>query len=523
MSEASIHHTPDNRRLRLLLIEDQRADAELLLAEIDRLGYTVECERVETRDQMDAALDLDWDLIISDFSLPQFGASGALELCAQRKIGIPFIIVSGTIAEEEAVESMRLGASDFITKGRLARLGPAIIRSLREREERRARTVAELRLIQAQKMEAIGQLAGGVAHDFNNLLGVIMGFGELLLKSLPEGDRQHERADQIVRAGARAAALTRQLLAFSRQQPMEARVVELAAAVKPVETMLSRLIGENIEITVLDDGSHGRVRVDPTQIEQVVMNLAINGRDAMSDGGSLVIETANVDLDAGYARSHPDVEPGPYVLLSVSDTGSGMDTDTLSHIFEPFFTTKEPGRGTGLGLATVYGIVRQSGGHLAVYSEVGRGTTFKLYLPRVESAASEGAGAAAARTAGGGQETVLLVEDEPALREVIAEQLGSGGYEVVTGHDVKAALAAADAHPGPIHLVITDLVMPIMSGPDVVRQLRARRPELRVIYMSGYSSAAVGLHSLVDSEEPFLAKPFTLAALLDKVREVLGG
>jgi len=511
----------ERRPLRLLIVEDQESDALLLLGELERLGYDVTSERVQARHQMLAALDKEWDLIISDYSLPQFDALAALEVCRERESDLPFIIVSGTIAEEEAVESMRLGAEDFITKGRLARLGPAIVRGMRERGERRALKAAEGRLRQAQKMEAIGQLAGGVAHDFNNVLGIIQGYGEMLLRALPHGDRQWERAEQILQAAARGAALTRQLLAFSRQQPMESRVLDLGAAVTNLEKMLRRLIDESIQIVIVSGDGPGQVKADPTQIEQLVLNLAINARDAMSQGGRLIIETSNVDLDEGYALSHPDARPGPHVLLAVSDNGVGMSAETLSHAFEPFFTTKESGRGTGLGLATVYGIVRQSGGHLAVYSELGRGTSFKIYLPRVQDAAAEAPASTRQAAPTTGTETLLLIEDEEALREVIQEQLVYGGYTVVTGVDAEAALASAEAHPGPIQLVITDVVMPHISGRDAVQRVRARRSGVRVLYMSGYTGAAASLNGPIDPGQAFLQKPFSLDSLLRKVREVL--
>ncbi len=507
--------------LRVLLVEDDANDAALLLRELKRLGYDTTWERVETREAMGLALERDWDLIVSDYSLPRFDALDALDLCRERGIDLPFIIVSGTIEEEEAVESMRLGAHDFITKGRLARLGPAIVRGLRERAERRALKRAEERLRQGQKMEAIGQLAGGVAHDFNNVLGVILGYGEMLVNTLPPGQREHERATQILQATARGAALTRQLLMFSRQQPMEARVLDVATTVRHVESMLSRLIGANIEVAIHSDGRMGRVKADPTQVEQVVMNLVINARDAMPDGGRLIIETASVEVDEGYTASHPDARPGPHVLLAVSDNGIGMSAETLSHIYEPFFTTKEAGRGTGLGLATVYGIVRQSGGHIAVYSELGRGTSFKIYLPRVDELADEMGAVAPASQTRTGHETILLIEDEEGLREVLVEQLLEGGYTVVTGADAEAALEAAAGYDGPIHLVIADVVLPGMSGGAAVKALRAARPEIRVIYMSGYTRSAAAQNGPIEGGEAFLQKPFSLDTLLHKVREVI--
>ncbi len=289
------------RSLRLLLVEDREDDALLLLAELERLGFEVRVRRVQSAEEMASALDGEWDLVVSDYCLPQFDALRALRLRNQRRPELPFVIVSGTITEEEAVEAMRQGADDFITKQRLARLGPAISRSLREHAERRARRAAEMRLRQAQKMEAIGQLAGGVAHDFNNLLGVIQGYGELVLKALPPGDRQRERMEHILHAAARGASLTRQLLTFSRQQPADARVLELASAVASVEKLLRRLIGENIEVVIATDGRGGRVRADPTHLEQIVMNLAINARDAMPSGGRLVIGFIDRESTLGQA------------------------------------------------------------------------------------------------------------------------------------------------------------------------------------------------------------------------------
>ncbi|MGE0453566.1 MAG: ATP-binding protein [Vicinamibacteria bacterium] len=376
--------------LRLLLIEDSENDAVLLLRELRQLGYEVAWERVETRAAMVAALEAGrWDLIISDFRMPSFSAREAIAVCRDQRVDLPLIIVSGTVGEEDAVDCLKLGAHDFVVKGRLARLGPAIERCLREFEERRALRAAEARLRQAQKMEAIGQLAGGVAHDFNNLLGVIQGYGDLLLKDQPGDDRQRQRLEQILKAAARGAALTRQLLAFSRQQPLDPRPVDLNGVVADMDPMFRRVIPANIQIVTTLSAELHRVKVDPAQIEQVLMNLVINARDAMSQGGRLLLETGNVDLDQAYAGSHPEVTAGRYVMLCVSDTGHGMDAETLSHVFEPFFTTKAPGKGTGLGLATVYGIVRQSGGHVAVYSEPARGTAFKVYLPRAEGSAGE--------------------------------------------------------------------------------------------------------------------------------------
>jgi two-component system cell cycle sensor histidine kinase/response regulator CckA len=507
-------------RLRLLLIEDEENDALLLLRELDRLGYDVESVRVDAPESMDEALGHDWDLIISDYNLPLFDALDALEKCRQRGIDLPFIIVSGSISEEEAVESMRRGAHDFITKARLARLGPAIERGRREFEARSARRAAEARLRQAQKMEAVGQLAGGVAHDFNNLLGVIQGYGELLMKRLPEGDPNVRRLEQILLAAGRGADLTRQLLAFSRQQPLQARTLDLNAMVTALEPLLRRLVTEDIALVTSLDPALYRVKADPSQIDQVLMNLVINARDAMSAGGRLTIETANVELDAAYEQDHPDAKAGSYAMLAVSDVGHGMSEETMARAFEPFFTTKEPGQGTGLGLATVYGIVRQSGGHVAVYSEPGHGATFKVYLPRTDQPAKDAAPVAPAGHVRG-HETVVVIEDEPALRSAVHDMLQEGGYTVVDGETPEASLDAAAAHPGPVHLVLSDLVMPRISGADAVAFVRRRHPQVRVLYMSGYANAAAGHHSGLPDGHAFLQKPFSLEVLLRKVREVL--
>jgi PAS domain S-box-containing protein len=380
----------------------------------------------------------------------------------------------------------------------------------------------EAQLLQAQKMEAIGQLAGGVAHDFNNLLGVITGYTELLLKDLGAVHPGVRRAEEIQKAADRAGSLTRQLLAFSRKQVLVPEVLDLNNVLDDTERMLRRLIGEDIQLVTVFAPGLGRVKADPGQMEQVIVNLAVNARDAMPRGGKLIIETANVDLDANYSRTHADVKPGSYVMLAVSDTGHGMDADTMTHIFEPFFTTKEEGKGTGLGLSTVFGIVKQSGGHVAVYSEVGRGTSFKVYLPRTQEKGEIAAvGAARDEVPRTGSETILLVEDAEALRLLIAEILEVGGYRVLPGASPEAALAAAEAHAGPIHLLLTDVVMPGMSGREVADRIKASRPTVKVMYMSGYTDEAIGHHGALEPGTHFMQKPFTADALLRKVREVL--
>jgi signal transduction histidine kinase/CheY-like chemotaxis protein len=378
----------------------------------------------------------------------------------------------------------------------------------------------EKQLRQTQKMEAIGQLTGGIAHDFNNLLGVIIGYSEILEQRLPPDDPLHKDCLQIKKAGQSAASLTRQLLAFSRQQVLEPKVLDLNAIVLNVEKMLRRLIGEHIDLRTSLDPTLGNVKADQSQIEQVILNLAVNARDAMAEGGKLLIETANVDLDQDYARRHRPQLPGQYVLLSVADTGKGMDAETQAHIFEPFFTTKEVGKGTGLGLSTVYGVVRQSGGHIWVYSEPGQGTTFKIYLPRVARMVQAQQAPATPGDSMRGSETILLVEDEESLRGLTRSLLEDSGYTVLEAELPEAAVEIAARHGGPIHLLLTDMVMPGMDGRALAETLSPVRPEMKVIYMSGYTGFTPS--GLADSEVAWLAKPFTRQTLLRKVREAIG-
>jgi PAS domain S-box-containing protein len=380
----------------------------------------------------------------------------------------------------------------------------------------------EAQLLQSQRMESVGRLAGGVAHDFNNLLTVITGYGELLMRDLEPGHPGLARVEQIGKAAERAATLTRQLLAFSRKQVLEPRVLDLEAVVADVEQMLRRLIGEDVQFVTVSGGGLGRVRADPGQIEQVIVNLAVNARDAMPKGGKLILETRNVELDESYVRHRPDARLGRHVVLAVSDTGQGMSAETLAHAFEPFFTTKEAGKGTGLGLATVYGIVRQSGGHVTIYSEPGRGTTCKVYLPRVGEEHDDDAAAAPAGAASGGTETILLVEDEAPVRALAREILESAGYQVLEGATPEEALALASSHAGPIHLLLSDVILPRLSGRRLAEALRFSRPETRVLFTSGYTDDAISHHGILEPGVHFLQKPFTGDALLRKVREVLG-
>jgi two-component system cell cycle sensor histidine kinase/response regulator CckA len=644
--------------LQLLLVEDDEGDAQLILRELKRTGLAIDCERVDDPDAMRVALaQRSWDVVVSDWQMPRFSAPDALALVAEAGHDLPFIIVSGSIGEEIALEAMRAGARDFVLKDRLARLAPAIEREVRERRVRESRRRAEaalhasearfariaecgligiafadidagrlsdandtcLRILgyptrdelldgaigwssltppewaevdehafgllratgvappwekelfrrdgtrapiligaamleppqciafiadlterkradaaratlehqlrQAQKMEAIGMLAGGVAHDFNNMLSVILSYADIALSDLAPGDPLRTDLAEIRAAGDRGALLTRQLLAFSRQQVLEPRVIDLNEVLSGMVRMLRRLIGEDIELTILPGADLRFVRVDPVQIEQVVMNLAVNARDAMPRGGRLSIETANVELDAAFVSTHVATRPGAHVALIVSDNGSGMDAATRARIFEPFFTTKEKGRGTGLGLSTVLGIVEQSGGTIWVYSEPGHGTAFKLYFPvtaedeRIPEALSHPPSANTLR----GSETILLVEDDEPLRAVTRTILRRQGYRVLEAQNAGDALLVCEQQKGRIDLLLTDVVMPRLSGRQLAERLQPLRPDMRVLYMSGYTDDAVLRHGVLRPDAPFVQKPFTGDTLTRKVRTVLDG
>jgi two-component system, cell cycle sensor histidine kinase and response regulator CckA len=385
------------------------------------------------------------------------------------------------------------------------------------------RRVLEQQLQQSQKMEAVGRLAGGIAHDFNNLLMVISGYAEFLLDRLGPEPALRAPAQEIASAAGRASSLTRQLLAFSRKQMLAPKILDLNGVVTENLKMLTRMIGEDIDLVMVPASGLGPVRADSGQIEQVIMNLAVNARDAMPSGGKLTIETSNVTVDEGHARFQAPLKPGNYVMLSISDTGAGMDSETQSHIFEPFFTTKGP-KGTGLGLSTVYGIVKQSGGYIWVYSEPGKGTTFKIYFPRVAEIAESPVQVAAAAdsvAAEPGTETILLVEDEANLRYLARQFLEKQGYRVIEAADGAVAMQIAVAHEGVIHLLLTDVIMPGMNGRELAQRISEIRPNTKVLYMSGYTENVIGHNGTLDAGIRLLQKPFTLRDLKNRVREVL--
>jgi len=384
------------------------------------------------------------------------------------------------------------------------------------------RRTLERQLRMAQKMEAVGRLTGGIAHDFNNLLGVIIGYSQVLKRSLGSDHTSFEHAQEIEKAGQRAVSLTRQLLAFSRQQVLEPVVLNLNTLVSDMEKMLPRLIGEDIALQLQLDTSLSQVKADPSQIEQVILNLTVNARDAMPDGGKLIIQTANVTLDTAYTREHPGSRPGSYVMLRVTDTGTGIDPEIQSQIFEPFFTTKERDKGTGLGLATVYGVVKQSGGYIAVDSEKGKGASFSVYLPLLaQPAAASTAPALTAPVNTRGSETILLVEDAEPLRKLAEMFLKESGYCILSAADGQQALQTARQHPGPIHLLLTDVVMPGMNGRVLGERLAPSQPGMKVLYMSGYTDTFIAGHGVLEAGTHLLHKPFTEETLTRKVREIL--
>ena len=635
--------------LKILMLEDRPADAKLALHQLRQAGFEPIGERVDTETDYLAHLTPDLEVILSDYSMPQLSAPRALSLLQEKGYDIPFIMLTGTVSEEVAVESIKQGAADYLLKDRLGRLGEAVKRVLEEkkaREERRKmemqlrlseenyrllvsnipdvtwvserngkrvfvspnatrvlgytveelcfedacsrfdsihpddvekirteyeglfetgetydvqyrqrtkkgdwiwlheraittyekdgiryaygvtsdineRKLLESQLHQSQKMEAVGRLAGGVAHDFNNLLTVILGYSDIILSSLSAGDSLVKHAEQVKQAGERAAALTQQLLAFSRQQVLQPRILNLNSIVSGIEKMLRRLIGEDIELETISDMDLGRVKADHGQVEQILLNLAVNARDAMPNGGKLVIQTGNLILGENDIAGNIDAPPGSYVKLSVRDTGCGIDKETLLHIFEPFFTTKALGKGTGLGLSTVYGIVKQSGGYIVVSSELGKGTTFEVLLPRMTTAEEPDRPVAVRSNAPVGNETILLVEDDHMVRALAHHALQLSGYKVLSADKGGAALLCCLGHQGPIDLMITDVVMPEMSGPELAARLSPDRPEMKVLYMSGYADDTKIQHGLSNQDIEFLPKPFTPDDLAWKVRQVL--
>jgi len=629
--------------LRVLLLEDNQADADLIRHTMLEAERDAQIDRAATRKEFLALLaGHTYDVVLADYRLPDWTGMDALREMRRLGFEIPLIIVTGTLGDDHAVECVKSGAADYVLKERnLARLPVAARRAVRDKQaqdearrtqaaleesadrfrklietsfdaiglteagiirdanhgflrmfgyehmaevvgrpivnfiadesraevERRLATstegtyelvglrkdgkkimleatgtthtvgdkpgritalrdVTEKRSLenqfrQAQKMEAVGRLAGGIAHDFNNLLTVIMSYTDMLSEGFSIEDSRADDLDQIRRAAVTASSLTRQLLAFSRQQVIEPRLVNLNDVVSSSEKMLQRLIGEDVELVTILTSDPIAVVIDPSQLEQVIMNLSVNSRDAMPEGGKLTLETTNVAMDAEYARDHWPAHAGRFAMLAVSDTGTGMDEETRARIFEPFFTTKEVGKGTGLGLATVYGIVKHSNGFIWVYSEPGFGTTFKIYLPLVDKPAAQYGGQASQAPLATGTETVLLAEDAAAVRVAARQILERAGYTVIEAPTGKDALTIASKRQAPIHLLLTDVVMPEMSGRELAEQFAQFRPASKVLYMSGYTDDAVVRHGVLQSGIAYLQKPFSPDTLARKVREVL--
>jgi two-component system, cell cycle sensor histidine kinase and response regulator CckA len=511
--------------LRILILEDEPSDAELeqRLLEVAGLDFTaivVDTEEAFVR-QLEAFHP---EVILSDLSLPGFSGENALKLTRERYPQVPFIFLSGALGDEAAVELLRQGATDYVLKDRPARLATVVRRAVGEAEQRAKRARLEAQLAQARRLEGLGQLAGGVAHDFNNLLGIISNYmtfiGEELAKEPPQIHWPAVRADiaEVETAVQRGADLTRQLLAFGRREVLQPRVLNINDAITDVGHPLVRTLGEHIELATVLAADLGPVFADPRQIEHVLVNLAVNSRDAMPSGGRLIIETANTELDAAYTAGPVNLPPGSYISLQVSDTGTGIPQDVIDRVFEPFFTTKPTGAGTGLGLATVYGIITRAGGAVRVDSETGQGTTVTVLLPITDP--TEHAQRPAEEPNRGAGAAVLLVEDEPAVREMTRRVLDRGGYHVLTAASGPDAIAIA-GQQGRIDVLLTDVIMPKMMGKEVADRVRALRPGLRVLFMSGYTQGTLSAQGILEPGLNLIEKPFSAASLLTRLNEVL--
>jgi len=507
--------------LRVLFIEDSEDDAALQLRLLQKAGYQVGSERVQTPESLITALDRKWDVIISDHSMPRFKGTDALRIVRELGFDVPFIFVSGTIGEDAAVAALKVGAQDYLMKTNLGRLVPAIERELREAEQRRQHKILEHQVHQLRRFEAIGRLAGGVAHDFNNMIGAIMGWADIGMDQAPAGTKTRETFHKIRSQAERAAALTRQLLAFARRQVLQPRNTDLNQLVAEEMSLLRNVIGETIEVEISAEKNLWVAWADPGQVEQVLMNLCLNAKDAMPTGGRLRVETRNVQIGEDYHQVHAYALPGKYVLLRVADTGHGMDAATLEHIFEPFFTTKEQGKGTGLGLATVYGIVKQHKGFVNVESSSGQGASFQVYFPAGEGAADAQTGGTTAAGSSRGKEKILVAEDNDALRDAAKEILEGLGYHVISAPDGDTAVRVFEKAHDSIDLVLLDVVMPRLSGPDAYAKMAAIRPGIPVIFATGYATEKNLVAATSVDGSIILQKPYGRASLGDAIRAVL--
>ncbi|MBL8955722.1 MAG: response regulator [Myxococcaceae bacterium] len=499
-------------KLRLLLIEDSLDDEVLILRQLDKAGFDIEFLRIDSIGGLTYALREPWDVVLSDYHLPELDVRDVFAQLRAKAPDTPVIIISGAASEETIVDALKLGAHNYVMKSNLTRLPETVRRELQDAEARRERRALEEQLRQSQKLEAVGQLACSVAHDFNNLLTAIISFAQFAHDDLDESNKVRSDLLEVIECSNRAAVLTRQLLAFGRRSVVEPRLTDLNVELQQCQKTLTRLLGPTIEYETLPTKGPAAVVVDRALFEQVLGNLVINARDAMPGGGKLTVETAIVE-------KHPELS-GPHVLFAITDTGVGMTDEVQRRIFEPFFTTKGPGHGTGLGLSTVAAIVKQCNGHLSVYSAVGRGTTFKVYLPCAPKTATPTA-EAAAKVELAGAETVLVVEDQEPVRSAVSRALTSRGYRVVEVGTARAALELVHAQQVPVDLVLTDFVLPQMSGEELVTRLKSSRPELKVVMMSGYGAGALSPPGVGEAGMPFLQKPFTPDVLLQKVRVAL--
>ena len=515
--------------LRFIHLESNPADAALIATTLRDAGILCQLKQAQTREEFLAALRQEgFSLVLADTAVPGFDGATALSLARTLHPDVPFLFVSDTQGEEFAIDMMQHGATDYISKQRLGRLVPSIKRTLRELDERLERRraedalrVSEKQFRQAQKMEAVGRLAGGLAHDFNNLLRVIVGHSQVLLGELPSGNPIRAKIEEMQKAGERAASLIRQLMAFSRKQPLEPKILPLNSVVGNVESMLRRLIGEDIQLVIRPDPFNGHVKADPGQLEQVLMNLVVNARDAMPNGGLLAIETSQTELARTPMHHLHPLPLGQYVKLTVTDTGFGMNADVLAHLFEPFFTTKEEHKGTGLGLSTVFGIVTTCGGGIDVWSQVGHGTPFDLYFPRVNPQATTADATAPQGRLRQGSETILLVEDDSGVRNLVRHELVKTGYQVIEAKNGVEACLTATQQSYHVDLLLTDVVMPGMNGRELAQHLSVIKPNLRVLFMSGYLDD-ISVNSGMDPHRTtFLQKPFTPDLLLRTVRALL--
>ena len=504
--------------LRVLVVEDSEDDCALLLRELTRGGYEVTSQRIDGPDAMNVALDRGtWDIVICDYSMPHFSGLDALRILRARGLDTPFIFLSGTIGEDAAVAALKEGAQDYVMKGNTRRLLPAIKRELEEAQTRRERGLMEQRIRNLEKFEAIGKLAGGIAHDFNNVIAVILGSSQMGEEEATENAMLRNRFKAIRKQAEFASDLTRQLLAFARRQVLQPSRLDLNTAIDRIDAVVHNMLGGKIEFKKTLEPMIDTIEADPSQLDQVILNLCVNAKDAMPKGGTLLLKTENVELDEEFCRLHSYGKPGSYVMLTVSDTGVGMDRATQEHIFEPFFTTKEMGEGTGLGLAMVYGIVKQHRGFIHVYSELGKGSTFRIYIPSCEGVSELAPVLIGAP--GNGSGTILVAEDNAALRELAEEVLTARGYRVILAEDGSEAVRIFQERYREIDLALLDVVMPAMSGPEAFLQMMALRPNLPVIFTTGHAPESCGnldLHG-----KGFLQKPYSPQVLADSIQSVL--